>query len=54
MIPADPDHQRELLLVDVIDQCRLCAAHFPVVCTVHRIMAQRLAYQRRDSQGAYS
>jgi hypothetical protein len=53
-MPADPDHLRELLLVDLIDNCRLCTANFPVVCTVHRIMAQRLAIQRRDSQGAYS
>lgn len=50
----DPDHRRELLLVDVIDECPYCARHFPIVCSPHRIMAQRLAYQRQDSQGAYS
>ena len=30
-MPADPDHLRELLLVDLIDNCAYCARHFPIV-----------------------
>jgi hypothetical protein len=54
VIPDDPDHRRELLLVDIIDNCPLCTANFPVVCSIHRLQAQRLAIQRRDAAGALS
>jgi hypothetical protein len=53
-MPADPDHQRELLLVDLIDNCPLCTANFPIVCSIHRIQAMRLAIQRSDAAGALS
>ncbi len=53
-MPADPDHLRELLLVELIDNCRLCTANFPVVCSIHRIQAMRLAIQRSDAAGALS
>jgi hypothetical protein len=54
VIPRDPEHRRELLLVDLIDNCVLCTANFPLVCSIHRIQAMRLAIQRQDAAGSLS
>lgn len=54
MTPEDPDYRRELLLIDIIDSCRYCNAHFPIVCNLHRMQTYRLAIQRQDAAGALS
>lgn len=54
MTPGDPDYRRELFLIDLIDACTFCTAHFPRVCSAHRIMSYRLAIQRQDAAGALS
>ena len=54
MISGDPDHRRELFLIDLIDACPYCSAQFPRVCSAHRIMSYRLAIQRQDAAGALS
>lgn len=54
MTVGDPDYRRELLLIDLIDACRFCTAHFPLVCNLHRMQTYRLARQRQDAEGALS
>lgn len=54
MTVEDPDHRREFLLIDIIDNCRFCTAHFPLVCNIHRLQTYRLAIQRQDAAGALS